>query len=103
LFSKIDTATETVMPRPAGLSPHAAGWSASPETLDHADDPVPAHAGLAVRQVVKLRAEPLDREPHRFRRRGRGNAADQMSTPYPHANPSPETAVISHFLALHHK
>ena len=31
--------------------------------LDHADDPGPAGAGLAVRQVVELRPEPLDREP----------------------------------------
>ena len=74
-----------------------------PEALDHAEDPVPARPGLAVRQVVELRAEPLDREPHRFRRRGGGNAADKMSAPDPHANPSLTWLVMSHFLAFDHK
>src|SRR5689334_5268968 len=58
--------------------------------LDHADDPGPAGAGLAVRQVVELRPEPLDREPHGLRRRDSGNAADQMSTPIPTATPPHE-------------
>ena len=49
------------------------------------------------------RAEPLNREPHRLRRRGSGNAADQVSTPNTHANPSLKTAFTGRFLALHHK
>jgi len=63
-----------------------------PETLDQAEDPVPARPGLAVGQVVEFQAEPLDRDPHRFRRRAGGNAADKMSAPDPHANLSPDLA-----------